>query len=124
MKKKPQATTHEEIGAQPADAPTATPHPWHHPNPTEASKAIFGCDPRNVIFPIEVACETLDWLESIFHAIRVLHENGNDSSATHIKHLAKLGAHVAADASNSVGCMHETMRDHIEAVETAERVAA
>lgn len=88
-------------------------------SPLKAAESVFGDSPKNVIFPMKVGADAMDWLEAIFRAIEALHDQGGGTVM--IKRLASLGAYVASDMAESIlGHEYETLLGRIEAAEAKE----
>ena len=102
--------------------PTAGRTPAASATPIETAKAVFGESPKDVLFLIETAKDTLSWLGAVLHAIEVLHERGGGE--IHIKHLADMGQYVADDIGNTIDCEHEKMAAAVEAAISKGEVAA
>lgn len=88
------------------------------PSPIEAAKTALGRHPKDALVFVELGADTLDWLESVFHAIEVLHEKGGGE--IHIKRLAGLGRYISSDIGNHIGAEHEKMAEAVEAAEDGE----
>jgi hypothetical protein len=79
------------------------------------ASAVLGQSPRDVAMYLSISTESLDWLGSIFSAIKMLHEKGGEE--VHIKNLAGLGKYIADDISNLIDSEHEKIISSIEAAE-------
>lgn len=89
-----------------------------HSSPMQAARAVLGQSPRDVAMYIGMGTETLDWLESIFSAIEMLHEKGGGE--VHIKRLAGIGKFVAGDIAELIGSEQEKIIASIEAAKARE----
>ena len=87
-------------------------------SPLQHARAVLGQSPRDVALYLDISQESLDWLGSIFSAIKLLHEKGGGE--IHIKRLAGLGKYVADDIGNLIGCEHEKIIASIEVAEAEE----
>lgn len=90
-------------------------------SPMQTARAVLGQPPRDVAMYIGMGTETLDWLESIFSAIEMLHEKGGGE--VHIKRLAGIGKFVAGDIAELIGSEQEKILASIEAAKTQEEGA-
>lgn len=77
----------------------------------EVCQRLFDNHPEDVISPIKSAADTLGWLEELFRTIEC--EALNERNSYRIKHLAEMGAYLASDMSNLMGCQYETMVDRL-----------
>lgn len=93
----------------------------HRSSPLQTARAVLGQHPRDVAMYIGMGTETLDWLESIFSAIEMLHEKGGGE--VHIKHLDGLGKYVAGDIAELIGSEQEKILASIEAAKAQEEGA-
>lgn len=85
-----------------------------HTAQLEASKALFGMHPVDVIAPIKCGEESLAWMDSLLYAIEKLSSDANIHSRLHVGHLAGMGRYVAQEMCNYMGCEHETLAQRIE----------
>ena len=75
----------------------------------------FGEHAVDVLIPVKSSAEAFGWLDAIFKSIAdEAHKDRPDTSR--IKRLAGAGAYIAFDYSNDIGCAHEEMVDHLDAV--------
>ena len=91
-------------------------------SPLQTARAVLGQPARDVVMYIGMGTETLDWLESIFSAIEMLHEKGGGE--VHIKRLAGIGRFVAGDIAELIGSEQEKILASIEAAKAQEEGAA
>lgn len=99
-------------------APVSSPAP----TPFEAARAALGQHPRDVASYLHAGAESLAWLESVFHAIELLHERGGGE--IRIRHLVGLGKYVAADMGNMLDCEHEKIVEALDAAEALQKGGA
>lgn len=72
---------------------------------------IFGeIAPEDVIAPIKMAYEALDWLRELLRTIAL-----EPDVPPRLKSLADMGAYVAGDLSNTAQCCYEDMSKAIQA---------
>lgn len=72
--------------------------------------AIFGTKfPEDVIAPIRVAQERLDWLEHLFCVIA-----DDPKAGLRVKRLAEMGRFIASEASDQADCCHTDMLEVIQ----------
>lgn len=91
-------------------------------SPMQTARAVLGQPACDVVMYIGMGTETLDWLESIFSAIELLHEKGGGE--VHIKRLAGIGRFVAGDIAELIGSEQEKILASIEAAKAQEEGAA
>lgn len=85
------------------------------------TKEVLGDYPEDVLAYIQFGAEALEWMESLFYAIKEL--NDKEGSRTHIKNLAGLGGCVSSDLSDIYGGQYEEFILRLEAAlaESGER---
>ncbi|MCL1860934.1 MAG: hypothetical protein FWG52_05295 [Proteobacteria bacterium] len=86
----------------------------------ETFRAFFGRHPDDVISALKTGSETLDWLCSIFVAIKERCEKGDSIHPGAIKNLVEIGLYLAGDFSNFLGCEFEELERKIEAAKALE----
>lgn len=79
-----------------------------HPS-EEVFHSLVGDWPEDVIIHLDFASDTLFQLEEVFKTI------GKEANNPRIQHLAKLGAHVANDVAERVGCQYDSMLNRLQA---------
>lgn len=82
-------------------------------SPVAATRAVFGQSPLDVIAPIEIATDALDWLGAILLGIEALGEREAPDLES-IKHLTAVGRYVASTVAENIGYSHEQMEARIK----------
>lgn len=75
----------------------------------DAVKEVFGRGPDEVLLPVKIAEEVLDWLEILFETIKQLAAERDVGNRRQIEKFSALGAYLASDCSNTIGCEKERM---------------
>jgi len=73
--------------------------------PIETARTVLGQYPQEIIGTLNIGYTSLEWLDSVLHAIEVLNERGGGS--IHIKYLAELGQYVTSDVGSLLDCERE-----------------
>jgi hypothetical protein len=94
------------------------------PTPIEAATAVFGENPADVLFALESATRSLNWLEAIFDAIGALYNRDHPTDALNISLLAEAGAFIAERASSNAHDSHAQWCINLDAAKAKEGGAA
>lgn len=81
-------------------------------DPADAVKQLLGEFPEDVIGTINGAAHALGWLEEIFIIIKAAAADGRELHR--VEKMAHVGAYIALDYANFVGCQCKEYREHLQ----------